>query len=143
MKTQINIEYCRRTAILPLFLIYFLFAQINLAQGQIQGKIIQASVDDFQIGIDSSLNKIVLDVRDSSDYIENKIPMSIYAPSKAVLFAICDTLDSETNIFVYCTYGERSQVACEMLLNKGFAHIFNLKKGLTAWQKAKKPLEKF
>ena len=76
---------------------------------------------------------MLVDVRTKQEYQECRIHNSYLASNSKQLFAIADTLDLDQNIFVYCESGGRSPRACKMLVDKGFVHVFNLKKGLIEW----------
>lgn len=45
-------------------------------------------------------------------------------------------------IVVACRSGQRSATACALLGKEGFAQVYNLSGGVTAWQKAGLPLER-
>ncbi len=45
-------------------------------------------------------------------------------------------------VVVVCRSGNRSATACALLGREGFTQAYNLKGGVTAWQKASLPLEK-
>ncbi len=45
-------------------------------------------------------------------------------------------------IVVVCRSGNRSATACALLGRDGFAQVYNLAGGVTAWQKASLPLER-
>ena len=48
----------------------------------------------------------------------------------------------EKPIVVVCRSGQRSATACALLNKEGFAQVYNLSGGVTAWQKSSLPLEK-
>ncbi len=45
-------------------------------------------------------------------------------------------------VVVVCRSGNRSAAACALLKREGFAQVYNLAGGVTAWQKAGLPLER-
>ncbi len=45
-------------------------------------------------------------------------------------------------IVVVCRSGQRSSTACALLGKQGFAQVYNLTGGVTAWQKGSLPLER-
>jgi hydroxyacylglutathione hydrolase len=121
-------------------LVGFVFFLAEPVYTQSRVKIKQASPDDFQICIDSCLQRLIIDVRDSTEEIRVIIPESLWLPTKQALLNSIDTLDRDTPMLIYCSYGERSQVASQMLVDKGFTTVIHLKKGINAWQKANKPV---
>lgn len=46
-----------------------------------------------------------------------------------------DELDKEKEVIVMCRTGGRSAKACELLTEKGFKNVSNLKGGVNAWAK--------
>ena len=46
-------------------------------------------------------------------------------------------------IFVGCRKGPRSAMACEVLINAGYANVTNVNGGIQAWVAAKLPIEPF
>jgi len=84
----------------------------------------------------SSNKGIVLDVRTPEEWAEG----TISTPTKINYYddnfaEQVEKLDKNTPIFVYCKKGGRSAGAAEVLKEKGFTSVFNLKGGITAWKK--------
>ncbi|MGE4288272.1 MAG: rhodanese-like domain-containing protein [Salinivirgaceae bacterium] len=121
-------------------LVWFMFFLANLAQAQSKIKVKQATPDDFQLCIDSCLQYLIIDVRDSTEDIQALIPKSLWLPTKEALLKSIDTLDRDMPILIYCSYGVRSQAASQVLIDNGFTQVIHLKKGIDAWQKANKPV---
>jgi rhodanese-related sulfurtransferase len=121
-------------------LVWLLVFWANVAHAQSKVKVKQATPDDFQICIDSCLQKLIIDVRDSTEDIQATIPNSLWLPTKETLLNSIDTIDRDMPILIYCSHGVRSQAASQVLINKGFTQVINLKKGINAWQKANKPV---
>lgn len=48
----------------------------------------------------------------------------------------------EKPVVVVCRSGQRSATACALLAKEGFAQVYNLSGGVTAWQKTSLPLER-
>lgn len=118
-------------------LVFFLTASIA-AQSKV--KVVQASPDDFQICIDSCLQKLIIDVRDSTEERRVRIPESLWWPTKEALLKGIDTLDREMSLLIYCSYGERSRAASQLLVENGFTKVIHLKKGINDWQIANKSI---
>lgn len=90
----------------------------------------------------NSNDYLLIDVRTVVDYNKITLPNAQYAPKRAVLFPLVDSLDDETPIFVYCSEGIRSVMVCNILSKRGCKHIYNLKGGIRAWKKKNLPVEK-
>lgn len=127
----------KKVLFILVWLVYFLAVS---AYAQSKTKLIHASPEDFQICIDTCLQKLIIDVRDSTDEKQAIIPESLWLPTKQALINSIDTLDRDIPMLVYCSYGERSQAAGRLLIDKGFTKVIHLKKGINAWQKANKPV---
>ncbi len=79
--------------------------------------------------------RLILDVQPNSMYKIQHINGAVNAPTKAFLVAICDTVDRQLPIFVYCWSGDRSKSAVDILKKMGFVYIFEMIGGLEAFYK--------
>ena len=88
-------------------------------------------------------NALVLDVREESEYQAGHVLNSKLIPLGKLGERIGELEKyKEQPIVVVCRSGNRSGMACAKLGKHGFTQAFNLAGGVTAWQKAKLPLEK-
>lgn len=77
---------------------------------------------------------ILLDVRTPEEAAGGIIPGAIVMDFNAPDFkAKVSKLDKDKTYFVYCKVGGRSGQATELMGNKGFKKVFNLKGGYMAW----------
>ncbi|MDQ8204426.1 thioredoxin domain-containing protein [Pelagicoccus sp. SDUM812003] len=87
-------------------------------------------------------NAIVVDVRTPQEIAQGKVPnaseIDFYDPNFA---AKASRLQKDKTILLYCRSGARSSQAAQQLNSMGFANIVNLNGGITAWQRAKLPIE--
>ncbi|WP_373500680.1 DUF4214 domain-containing protein [Desulfococcus sp.] len=86
--------------------------------------------------IDTRDDLIVVDVREQSEYCESggHIPCAVNYPwDTGVLEAKYGNLPQEADILVVCDTGDRSAVAAEFLLSKGFTSVYDMG-GLNVWQ---------
>jgi rhodanese-related sulfurtransferase len=98
------------------------------------------SPEDFKTKYKNTPNAILLDVRTEAEVKEGALPNArniVYDDSFSNKLG---GLSKETPIFVYCAAGKRSAKAAEILEEKGFKEVYQLKGGLDAWKKAKLPL---
>ncbi len=81
---------------------------------------------------------VVLDVRTPGEYKEGHIPSAVlidfYNPDFA---GQVEALDKNKTYLVYCASGKRSSNAAQMMSEKGFKEIYNLKGGFNGWDGAK------
>jgi rhodanese-related sulfurtransferase len=91
---------------------------------------------EFYVNMKLNDNKVVLDIRTQKEYRKERIPGAVLAENREILLSFCDTLDIDQPLFVYCSDNYRSPVACQLLIEKGFRHVFNLRDGLSEWVKS-------
>lgn len=86
---------------------------------------------------------IIMDVRTARELkggrIRGALHLDIAAPDFEDKLA---RLDRKATYLIYCASGARSARACQQMKALGFAQVFNLDRGLLAWQTARLPLEK-
>ena len=77
---------------------------------------------------------VLLDVRTPEETADGKIEGAIEIDYEADGFeAKVDKLDKSKTYLVYCKRGGRSSEACELMAEKGFKNLYNLKGGYMAW----------
>lgn len=78
----------------------------------------------------------IIDVRTPAEYaeghIENAININVNSDNFESHFA---EFDKEKPLYIYCRSGGRSQQAAKKLHDMGFLEIYDLKGGITSWQK--------
>lgn len=74
----------------------------------------------------------VIDVREPAEYAFNHIPGAISFPL-GELESHFNELNTADDIYVICRTGNRSDLACQMLTEKGFKHVSNVEQGMAAW----------
>lgn len=84
-----------------------------------------------------------LDVRTLIEYSEGHIPGSININVLDNSFAAMadSTLQKDKPVALYCRSGKRSQKAAAILSAKGY-RVYELAKGINAWQEAEKEIDK-
>jgi len=86
---------------------------------------------------------IILDVRGEEEYSERHIPNAININYKSKDFNDrISSLDKEKTYLVYCVAGYRSKKSMNMMKEKGFKYVYNMKGGMMKWKSKKFPLEK-
>lgn len=80
----------------------------------------------------------IVDVREPAEYAFGHIPGAISIPL-GQLEDRMDELNPEDEIYVVCRTGNRSEMACKWLREKGFKQVKNVLPGMTEWVG---PLEK-
>lgn len=79
---------------------------------------------------------VLLDVRAPEEKAQGEIPGSILINFFDPTFASkIQELDRDKTYIVYCRSGNRSKSACSLMASKGFKHLYNLKGGISAWNR--------
>ncbi|MDM5358344.1 sulfurtransferase TusA family protein [Peribacillus sp. ACCC06369] len=82
--------------------------------------------------LEENKNTIILDVRESAEYAFNHIPAAKSLPL-GELEQRMGELDKESEIFVICRTGSRSDLAAQKLMAAGFEQVFNVEPGMSQW----------
>ncbi|HLO11709.1 MAG TPA: rhodanese-like domain-containing protein, partial [Pseudoneobacillus sp.] len=75
---------------------------------------------------------VVLDVRESAEYVFNHIPNAISIPLGEIENRM-NELNKEKEIFVVCRTGNRSDFAAQKLVENGFTQVYNVVPGMSEW----------
>ncbi|RUT35861.1 hypothetical protein EJP77_02305 [Paenibacillus zeisoli] len=74
----------------------------------------------------------LIDVREPAEYAFNRIKGAISIPLGELEDRIKE-LNPDDEIFVICRTGSRSDLACQLLTEKGFKKVKNVETGMTGW----------
>ncbi len=86
---------------------------------------------ELQFILSSGEECIILDVREAAEFAFGHVPSAISIPLGELDRA---DLDQEKQIYVICRTGNRSDVACQMLKEKGYSNVKNVIPGMVGWQ---------
>ncbi|WP_020619256.1 sulfurtransferase TusA family protein [Paenibacillus daejeonensis] len=75
----------------------------------------------------------LLDVREPAEYNFQRIPGAISVPL-GTLEEQVDTLPKEETYLVVCRTGSRSDLACQLLAERGYTKVINVVPGMSAWE---------
>ncbi len=85
---------------------------------------------------------LILDVRTPREYYGGYIPQAKLIPLQQLEARLAEIDEyKDKDILVYCRSGNRSTVAAEILIRKGFKKLFNLRSGIRGWMTQKYPVE--
>lgn len=86
---------------------------------------------------------LLLDVREDREYEEGHIKDARHIPL-GQLSERAKEIDKykNKNVVAYCRTGHRSASACARLRKMGFESVYNLRGGITAWQRDNLPLSR-
>jgi rhodanese-related sulfurtransferase/TusA-related sulfurtransferase len=91
--------------------------------------------DNDQLAAKLDENVVVLDVRESAEYIFNHIPNAVSIPL-GELDTRMNELNKEDEIYVVCRTGSRSDLAAQKLTESGFKNVINVVPGMSHWNGA-------
>ncbi|ADL56529.1 Rhodanese domain protein [Gallionella capsiferriformans ES-2] len=81
----------------------------------------------------------LIDVRTDAEVARGKIPQGDVLPLHLLPLRMSELDKSATTVF-YCQMGGRSAQAAAFAVGNGFADVYNLQGGITAWAHAGQPL---
>lgn len=90
------------------------------------------SNDELQSMLAAGAKATVVDVREPAEYAFNRIPGAVSIPLGELEGRI-DELKPEDDIYVVCRTGNRSNLACQLLADKGFGKVKNVEPGMSEW----------
>ena len=86
---------------------------------------------------------VVIDVRETSEYVEGHLPESRNYPLGQLEQRLGELeRNKEAPVILVCQSGARSGEACKKLEALGFTRVHNLEGGVAAWRAAGLPLKK-
>ena len=85
-------------------------------------------------------NTLIVDVRTEAEREQLRIPGSVAVPLNDILRGAAE-LPKDKPLLLVCAVGGRSYAAGLYLAQKKYPRIYNLRGGISAWQKAGLPLE--
>lgn len=88
--------------------------------------------EDLQAKLATGENVKVLDVREPAEYAFNRIPGAFSIPLGELEGRIHE-LKPDDDIHVICRTGTRSDLACQLLTEKGFKNVKNVEPGMSRW----------
>lgn len=96
------------------------------------------TVEEAKVIIETCCGRVILDVRTPEEYAAGYIPGARNIPL-AELGGRLDELDPDAATVVYCKAGSRSATASQLLVDNGFAEVYNMLGGYDAWVAAGYP----
>ncbi|MCY9691525.1 sulfurtransferase TusA family protein [Paenibacillus alginolyticus] len=91
-----------------------------------------ATNDELQARVEAGEKLNILDVREPAEYAFGRIPGAISLPLGELEVKMTQ-LDPHNEYYVVCRTGNRSDMACHMLTERGFNNIKNVIPGMSQW----------
>ena len=97
---------------------------------------VDVELDKAQQLLTTNKELVVLDVRTKGEFQQGHLPNAINIDYNAADFASrIDDLDRNKPYLIYCHAGVRSKAAFQMMQQKGFIQLYNMKGGWAEWSK--------
>jgi rhodanese-related sulfurtransferase len=98
-----------------------------------QGGYFNMKQDEAKRNLEEDSSIILIDVRTPQEYAEMHIPGSVLIPLDSIKGEAENKLaNKEDTIYVYCRSGNRSASAAKILVELGYAKVYNIG-GITTW----------
>ncbi len=109
---------------------------IDEIESELEPAIIQDLENEEFASKMSEVKGILIDVRTPEEYNEGHIEGAINLDNNSGAFeSYLDSLDLTSPVFVYCHAGGRSGKARDILKDRNFLEVYNLKNGYGNWDK--------
>jgi rhodanese-related sulfurtransferase len=90
-----------------------------------------------------NIQPLILDVRTPVEYGRGHLRDSVLIPLQQLQSRWQEiAAHQDQDVLIYCATGNRSTVAAKILIDNGFKRIFNLKQGISGWEREKYPVVK-
>ncbi len=77
---------------------------------------------------------LIVDVRSEKEFLQGHVPGARHIPLEHLETRFQAEVPKETKkIFVYCSQGERSRLACDFLSREGYTTLVNIRDGFQKW----------
>ncbi len=90
---------------------------------------------DLKVKLDSGDELIIIDVRNTQELNRGKIENSVNVPLDNFENEIENKVpDKNSEVYLYCLSGARSEIAAQIMDNLGYKNVNNLNSGMLAWR---------
>lgn len=126
-----------------IMILVLFFCSTHFCCAQKGAVIRNVSVKEFQRGLDSSQDEILIDLRTPEELKQGKIAnarvIDFFGPDFEPAIG---KLNKDKVYFLYCASGARSGEAAALMEKMGFRKLYNLEGGFRKWVAEKMPVEK-
>jgi rhodanese-related sulfurtransferase/TusA-related sulfurtransferase len=88
--------------------------------------------DELEKKLESNDKILVIDVRETAEYVFNHIPTAVSIPL-GELETRLNELNKDSEIYIVCRTGNRSDLAAQKLTEQGFGQVINVVPGMSQW----------
>ncbi|CAM3511673.1 MULTISPECIES: sulfurtransferase TusA family protein [Brevibacillus] len=75
---------------------------------------------------------VIVDVREADEFASGHIPGAIAIPYGELTGRLAE-LNQDEELYIVCRTGNRSDMACKLLAEKGFSKLINVLPGMSGW----------
>lgn len=90
------------------------------------------SNEELRVRLNDTEDIVLIDVREREEFANERLEGAQNAPLET-LSETLDALSPDQTIVFICKTGQRSGQACTFARSIGFANVFSLEGGMTAW----------
>lgn len=108
----------------------------------VKKEIREVSVDDVKRMLDQKKNIKLIDVRESEEYANARLPGALSVPRGYLELRIEDKAQRDEEVVLYCAGGTRSALAAKTLKEMGYQNVSSMAGGYNRWHDASLPEEK-
>jgi rhodanese-related sulfurtransferase len=88
-----------------------------------------------------AVDPLILDVRTPAENERGRIPGSVLLPLQQLQARWQEIAQhAQRPVLIYCATGNRSTVAAKILIDRGFQRVYNLRPGITGWERENLPV---
>lgn len=106
---------------------WFVYTRVASAKG-----LRNLGSEDFKKETESQAGKVLIDVREPSEFKSGHIPKAVNIPLSQ-LGRRSGELPKDGQVYLYCRSGMRSKQAARILSKQGFTKLAHLQGGIMAW----------
>ena len=104
-------------------------------------KISEIEISEVKKMIEENILFILIDIREESEWKNNRIPSAIYIGKGILEREIESSIPNEdTKIVLYCGGGYRSALSTENLMKMGYKNVYSMIGGITEWEEKNLPI---
>ncbi|MGA9519854.1 MAG: molybdopterin-synthase adenylyltransferase MoeB [Myxococcaceae bacterium] len=108
----------------------------------VKQEIREVSVEDVKKRLDTGERMRLVDVRESDEYAQGRLPGAVSIPRSYLEMRIEAKAGREDPIVVYCAGGTRSAFAARTLQELGYSNVWSMAGGYDRWHDQNLPTEK-
>jgi rhodanese-related sulfurtransferase len=107
------------------------------------GTFTTVDVRQAHTALSDNADAIIVDVRTAQEWAQTGIPTGATLITLDEIVQRANELPQGRPIYLICNSGNRSRVAADALVERGFTSVYNVDGGIQAWLRAGLPTERY